>query len=75
MYSLAEDLCLGKCRNCMVHTTRPNGPRIKAVTVGWGSKVQTRNKSLFIQRIIPKNKLEDPMIIIYKNEVSIFVLI
>lgn len=66
VYSLADDLCLGKCRNCMVQTTLPNGPRIKAVTVGWGSKVQVRNQCLFIQRIIHKNILQDPLIIIYK---------
>lgn len=42
VYSLAEDLCLGRCRSCMVQATLPNGPLIRAVTVGWGSgRVQT----------------------------------
>ena len=33
----------GWCRSCMVHAWRPNGPRIRAVTVGRGSD---REKSL-----------------------------
>lgn len=42
VYNLAEDLCLGRCRSCMVQATLPNGPLIRAVTVGWGSgRVQT----------------------------------
>lgn len=31
------DLCLGRCRNCIVQACRPNGPRINIVIVGCGS--------------------------------------
>lgn len=42
VYSLAEDLCRGRCLSCIVQATLPKGPLIKAVTVGWGSgRVQT----------------------------------